>query len=286
MPILSDNYTGFRTIEVPKNLIDQLYQEGKIEVPDKRIAWYPNMYVELVSLDDQSTGLGKYKEDKIIRVDPKRFRGILKPKNREQIFAVDAMMDQDIKMVALSGKPGSGKSILALMAAIYGIDKKLYNRVILTKPMTQITKHKLGSLPGITEEKFHPYLLNYLSNIQQLVGKSVTLEDMESQYYMEFIPLQLFLGASFINTFLVVDEAQSLTQIEMGAILTRAGEGSKVIVLGDYLQIHDPINQKDQGLRRLANDKRVKQSPITAVVELQKCERSELAALMAEVFEC
>ncbi len=282
---MSENYTGFKEFVTSGKNIDTLHSEGKLPIPDKRQAWYPNMYVILIDeINDQHTGLAKVKGDMLIRLNPKLQAGGIKARNAEQSFALDALLDPTIELVVLTGKAGSGKSLLALAGALTGYEKKQYNQIILSKPMTQIGKHKLGTLPGEVEEKFSPYLVNYESNFKQICGKQVKLEDVMSNYNIEFRPIQLFLGASYTETFLCIDESQNLENLEIGALLTRTGEGSKICIMGDYKQIHDQINIKQQGIRKLTNDLRIKNSPLVAVIELQKCERGLLASLIGDVF--
>ncbi len=282
---MSDNYTGIRSITTTSQNIDTLFKEGKISIWDKRIAWYQNMYVNLTSeTDPQHTGVARVKGEELIKINPKLIAANIKPRNCEQLFALDALLDPEIELVVLTGGYGTGKTLLSIAGAIAGYEKKCYNQIILSKPMTQIGKHKLGTLPGEVGDKFNPYLVNYESNFRQICGRQMKLEDILDQYNMEFRPIQLFLGASFVDTFLIVDEGQNLENLEVGALLTRAGEGSKICIMGDYKQVHDQIDMRAQGLKRLVNDLRVKNSPLVAVVELQRCERGALASLMGTVF--
>lgn len=175
-------------------------------------------------------------------------------------------------------------TILSLGAGLQAIEDQKYKKLILSKPMTQIGKHQLGILPGEASDKLRPFLVNYESNLTQIVGDDVSIDDIVEQYHIEFRPIQLFLGASFANTFLIIDEAANLEVKDIGALLSRAGENCKVVIMGDHKQIHDKIEKKNEGLRKLVNDKRIKESPFCAVVELQKCERSRLATLIGDIF--
>lgn len=281
---MSENYTGTRVVEVEADKINELYSKGSIEIWDKRQAWYPNLYLELIDITNpQHTALGKVKDGKIVKLDNKVKMAGLKPRNKEQVFAFDALLDSNIELVVLTGRFGSGKTLAALAAGIEQLEDNTYKKFILSKPMTQIGKHKLGTLPGEADQKFNPYLINYESNFQQIMDNDdLKLEDLLDQYAIEFRPIQLFLGASFRKTYLVVDEASNLETLELGALLSRAGEGSKIVIMGDYKQNHDQVNY--QGIKKLVNDTKIKNSPLTAVIELQKCERGALAQLIGDVF--
>lgn len=285
---MTTNYKGFREIIVENDeLLEQLFSKGSAPLPDPELEKYQNLYIQLTSpcRPKNSKVLVKVMGNNLVPL-PKRLNAMgLEARNREQVFALDALLDPQIQCVVLTGKPGTGKTLSALAAGMAGIEKKKYSRLILSKPMTQIGKHKLGTLPGEVNEKFHPYLVNYQSNFNQILSKNVGLDYVIQAYRVEFIPIQLFLGASFADTFLIVDEVQNLENIELGAILTRMGEGSKIIIMGDYKQVHDEIDLSKQGLCKLVNSPVIQASPLVAVVELQKCERSDLSALMASVFD-
>ena len=280
------NYKGFIDVPSSDSLVNQLHEEGHIDIPELVFPIYQNMYVELTGSEGH-TGLARVKGDQLVKFSfPKKSKQIgIKPKNREQVYALDALLDPSISLVVLSGGPGVGKTILAIAGALNGYEKKIYKKIILSKPMTQITKNKMGALPGELSEKFNPYLRNYLSNFQQLMGDHVSINDLAGPLQVEFLPVQMFLGSSFVNTFLVIDEAQGLTKSELGALITRVGEGSKMVILGDLLQLHEPIEPKQQGLRVAINDERFKQAEFVATIELAKCERSPLARLAGEIFE-
>jgi len=282
---LSDNYQGFRVVNVDGKKIDDLFAVGKIPIWDKRIAWYQNMYVNLIDeTNPQHTGVGRVVGEEVIKLNPKMQLAGVKSRNVEQLFALDALLDPKIELVILTGRAGTGKTLLAIAGAIDGYERKNYSQIILSKPMTQIGKHKIGTLPGEIADKFHPYLINYESNFKQICGKHMGLQDILEHYNIEFRPIQLFLGASFVDTFLIVDEAQNLENLEVGALLTRAGEGSKICIMGDYKQVHDQIDMRAQGIKKLVNDQQIKNSPLVATIELQHCERGALANLIGTVF--
>jgi PhoH-like ATPase len=283
---VSERYVGFRTHEVDDNLINEIYKEGKVDVPDKRYSWYPNLYIELRSLTaPKHTALGRVdRTGSFIERIQEHSASDLKPRNREQVFALNALMDDRISVVVLTGPAGTGKTILTLAVALDKIQGKQYDRIIITKPMSQVGKWSLGALPGGIEEKFNPYLMNYMTNLEQFVGRK-SAEHLIDQCKIEAVPLQLFRGASFNNCLVIADEVQVCDYMTTLTIGTRIGENSKLIMMGDLNQRDENIAKEKTGIYKLMNDKKVKESPLVAAIELQKCERSETARLFSEVFE-
>ena len=284
---MSKTYTGYRTFTVNAELIDKLYKEKEIAIWDKRHTYYPNMYVTLVNeINEKQSALGKVgpEAQSIILVNSKSALGIT-ARNKEQVFALDALLDPKIAVVALTGPAGTGKSILALAAALYQVENKYYDKVILTRPMSEVGRYKLGSLPGSAAEKFEPYLLNYTTNLEQLVGRRNVLDAVSTHYRFEIVPLQLIRGASFNKTLVIADEMQICTPLEILTIGTRIGENSKLVLMGDLNQRDERIAKEKTGIYEFINSQLSKQSPIVSVIDLIKCERSETARLFAEIFK-
>jgi hypothetical protein len=177
-------------------------------------------------------------------------------------------------------------TLLAISAALQKMQDKKYDRIILTRVMSQVGNHDLGALPGGVQEKFGPYLENYITNIQQLTGNNRnTVQDIMAMYKMEVIPLQLVRGASWVNSLVIFDETQNATKHEMLTLGTRIGEGSKLIVMGDLEQRDEHMLKPETGLYHLVNSEKIKSSELTAHIELIKSERSPLAQLVSEAFE-
>jgi len=282
----NEKYTGFRTFDVPDNLVEDIHCDGKILPWDKRHTLYPNMYVELRgTLDTKKTAIARVSFDAqyIEKISPQPVYG-LAPRNREQAFALDALMDDTIPVVVLTGIAGSGKTILTLAVALEKIQTNEYKRVIITRPMSHVGKYPLGALPGDVEEKFGPYLLNYTTNLEQFVGKK-RVDDLLDQCRFEMVPIQLMRGASFNQCLVIADEVQVCDYSEILAIGTRIGEGSKIVLMGDLSQRDEKISREKTGLFKLTNDFKAKSSPLVAAIELQKCERSDTASFFADLFE-
>jgi PhoH-like ATPase len=196
-------------------------------------------------------------------------------------------MDDTIQVVVLTGRAGTGKSLLTLAAAIQKIQEQKYNKVFLSKTMTNVGREHLGILPGSVEEKFNPYLASYRDNIEFLVGGDKGKADMlMEQSRFDFQPIQLIRGRSIMNSFMVFDECQNLGFHETLTIGSRVGEGSKIVILGDLNQRDEKSLTKDKtGLYKFVNSELAKESPLVASIELLKSERSAVASLFADVFE-
>jgi len=244
------------------------------------------MYIELRDQEnDKNTILGRVSADAnlIERIYAQEVSGI-KSRNREQVFAIDALMNDQITTVVLSGRAGTGKTLLVLAATLELIQARKYRKVIITRPMSYVGKYSLGALPGDAEEKFSPYLLNYTTNMEELIGKSLVL-DLMKQYKFEIVPLQLLRGASFNKCLVIADEMQVCDHMEILTVGTRIGEGSKLVIMGDLNQRDENIAKEKTGIYKLFNDQVAKKSPLLAAIELQRCERSATAMLFSEIFE-
>jgi PhoH-like ATPase len=284
---LLKTFTGYRTFKVNAAIINELYKKKEIAIWDKRHTYYPNLYLILENeSNEKHTALAKVSAEcqSVSLVTEKNAFKIF-PRNREQIFALDALLDPTVSVVALTGPAGTGKSILALAAALQQIEKKHYDKIILTRPMSEVGRYKLGSLPGDAAAKFEPYLLNYTTNLEQLVGGKHILESLSIHYKVETVPLQLIRGASFNRCLVLADEIQVCTPGEILTIGTRIGENSKLVLMGDLDQRDEKIAKDKTGVYKFINSPLAKQSAIVSTIELIKCERSETARLFAEVFK-
>jgi phosphate starvation-inducible protein PhoH len=176
-------------------------------------------------------------------------------------------------------------TMLALAMALKKVQDGTYQKVILTRPMSEVGKYKLGALPGDVSEKFSPYLLNYLTNLEQFAGNRHFVQDLLAQSKFEIVPLQLVRGASFNQCLVIADEMQVCNHMEILTIGSRIGEGSKIVLMGDLNQRDENIAKDKTGIYKMMNNQKVKESPLVAGIELQRCERSPTARLFAEVFE-
>lgn len=289
---MAEGYTGVRVIGVDPEIVDQAYRERRVPLSqlDGRITRHlaQNEYCVLKfenPPNSQSALTRVIGDDFTLLRDDIEASG-LRPRNKEQRMALDALLDDNIKVVVLTGRAGSGKTICTLAAAMSKIEQRVYNRLILTRPMSWVGKHGLGFLPGDASEKFGPYLENYMCNVEFLTGGNhKDVENAIEQYRMDFIPPQLIRGASWMNAFILADEWQVMSADETVALGTRVGEGSKIVIMGDMEQRDEVIAREKTGIYRFVNSELAKQSPLVASIDLWKSERSETSSLFADVFE-
>jgi len=220
------------------------------------------------------------------RVEKHKTYGI-EPRNAEQAFSIDALNRPEIQLVALTGKAGTGKTLLALASALH--QEKKFNQILLARPIVPLANREMGFLPGDVKEKILPYMqplfdnLSVIKNQFKSQSKEYTqIEDMLKTEKLVLSPLAYIRGRSLSNSFFIVDEAQNLTPHEVKTIITRAGEGTKMVFTGDIHQIDSPyLDMKSNGLSYLAD--RMKGQDIFAHVNLVKGERSYLAELASNL---
>ena len=172
-------------------------------------------------------------------------------------------------------------TILSLASAISKVSAGVYKKIILTKPSSEVGRRGLGYLPGTAEEKFLPFLINFVSNFEVLFNsqRKLSVEDIFSKYNMEIVPLQLMRGASFNNSFVLADEVQVCNAHEMLTLGTRLSEGSKLVIMGDLNQRDENIAKEQTGLHKFINNHLTKMSTFTASVHMRKSERGDVSEL-------
>lgn len=288
---MSKSYTGVRVIPVTQDIVNKVFKNKSIsrDELDGRSVYYQNEYL-ILKAGPQQTALTKLvgTEVRLLPSKEQLMASGVTPRNKEQIMALDALLDDNIKVVVLTGSAGTGKTLLSLAAALNRVENKTtsYEGIILTRPMSWVGRHGLGALPGDVDEKFGPYCENYMNNIAHLVGgKEKTVPDLIDQFNMKFIAPQLMRGASWPKKYIIADEVQVFDHDEMVTLGTRVGEGAKIVIMGDLGQRDEKIAQVDTGIYKFVNSSITKNSPLVASIELIKCERSEVSALFATVFE-
>jgi PhoH-like ATPase len=220
--------------------------------------------------------------DKLERIEKEFIYGI-KPKNAEQTFAFHALLNDDVKLVALQGVAGTGKTLLALAAALE--QHKNYNQIILARPIVPLSNREIGFLPGDANDKIGPYMEPLWDNLKFIKSqfgenekKNRAIQEMQDNGKIIITPLAFIRGRSLSNILFIVDEAQNLTPHEVKTIITRAGENTKIIFTGDVHQIDSPyLDENSNGLAYLID--RLKNQELFTNVKLEKGERSELANL-------
>tara|TARA_R100001594_G_scaffold43153_1_gene75330 strand:- start:4327 stop:5646 length:1320 start_codon:yes stop_codon:yes gene_type:complete len=286
----SDLYTGFTSILVDDQFIDQFYDNMKVFLDDTD-GLYPNEYIMLVSnSNEKKTALARFMSPKepLAKISTRK-DGIwgVKPRNKEQAFSFDLLMDPNIAVVTLVGKAGSGKTLCAVAAGLKQImeGKKsqdpLYKKLVVSRPVQPMGKD-IGFLPGSMEEKMAPWLAPIQDNLKFLMGDQTTLEMYMEKGTIEMEALTYIRGRSIANAFIIIDEAQNLSVHEIKTILTRVGEGTKIVLTGDIEQIDNVyIDETSNGLVHAVE--KFKDFDITGHVSLLKGERSKVATIAADV---
>jgi PhoH-like ATPase len=242
----------------------------------------------LILNQGRKSALGFYKKElkAIERVDKQTIYKI-KPRNAEQAFALAALLDPDIKLVSLSGIAGSGKTLLALAAALENRSK--FHQIYVTRPIVPLSNKEIGFLPGDANEKIDPYMQPIWDNLR-FIKSQFKETDKEFSRITEMVntekitiaPLAFIRGRTLSNVFFIVDEAQNLTPHEVRTIVSRAGEGTKIVFTGDIHQIDTPyLDAESNGLSYLIG--KIKSHPLFAHITLEKGERSELANMANEL---
>ena len=270
--IINGMYNGQRTVPV---------DELELEVEPKGQEFY-------ILKGQNTSALARFNpmDNTITRVEKHTSYGI-KPRNAEQAFSINALLNDDVKLVALTGKAGTGKTLLALAAALD--QRRHFKQIFLARPIVPLSNRDLGFLPGDVDEKITPYMQPLFDNLSvikhQFSAQSREFQNIEEMLRLEKLvitPLAYIRGRSLSDVYFIVDEAQNLTPHEIKTIITRAGEGTKMIFTGDVQQIDTPyLDTKSNGLTYLTD--KMKGQNIFAHVHLEKGERSYLAELASDL---
>jgi len=285
-------YSGFVNHLVDDQLIDRFYNGDNVFIEEDEIEelWYPNQFIMLVSnANEKKTALARFNSHheplkKIVHDSLPDWK--INARNKEQAFAMDLLMNPKIKIVSLIGRAGSGKTLMAIAAGLQqtiGLRAELnhYSRLIVSRPVQPLGKD-IGFLPGTMEEKMLPWLMPIQDNLKYLMGDKTSLEMYMEKGKIEIEALTYIRGRSIANAFVIIDEAQNLTKHEIKTIITRIGEGTKIILTGDIEQIDNIyVNETSNGLAHAIES--FKQYPIAGHVTFRKGERSELATIASKV---
>jgi PhoH-like ATPase len=277
------------TVSCPSELIAQLYESPEgIPAKDFKMKRLPKGNAYYIFESEKSTSLAYYNsaQGRMERVDKHRCFGI-EPRNAEQTFCMDALLRPEIPLIAITGKAGTGKTLLALATAL--AQNQLYERIYLARPIVPLANRDLGFLPGSAKDKIEPYmqpLFDNLGVIKQRLKQTGTefrkLEEMQKNETLVLSALAYIRGRSLSETFFIVDEAQNLTPHEVKTIITRAGEGTKIVLTGDIEQIDSPyLDSQSNGLSYLSD--KMKDQSIFVHINLLKGERSKLAELASDL---
>lgn len=312
---VDDMYTGTGIIDVAPEVIEHIYSHGKVDatIIDLPEGTCPNQYFTLRNMYcTKQSALVRYNStmQELVLLDHELKAFGITPKNSEQAFALDMMLNPDIQLVTAVGKSGSGKTLMALCAGLHGvIETKQYTKVLLLKPIVAMgNSHQLGFLPGSMAEKLEPWMASYYDNLDFIMGtpkedtpvaskkRSRKAEIIEDKFCAKVTPSQELIAHGFIelgslehirgrslpNLYIVCDEIQNMTPAAIKTVLTRAGEGTKIVLMGDVEQIDSPYLSSDNNALTYVAD-RFKEETLSGHVLLTKTERSKLSEKAAEL---
>ncbi len=281
---LSKLYSGRREVlKVRSTLIDKIFEEGEIEAEKLKI---PDLIDNefLILKNGKKSVLAWYQgsSGKVIRIERQQVYGV-KARNAEQAFAIHAILNPEVNLVSIQGVAGTGKTLLALAAALE--QRRNFHQIYVTRPIVPLSNKDIGYLPGDIKSKINPYMeplwdnLKYIkSQFKESEKAAKAIDQMIESEKIQITPLTYIRGRSMSNVIFIVDEAQNLTPHEIKTIITRAGENTKIIFTGDIRQIDSPyLDSHSNGLTTMIE--KLKGSHLFAHVTLEKGERSELANL-------
>ena len=285
-------FTGCVEKTIDDQVIDDIYNGQDVYLNEEQ-KFYPNQFVLFKSIqNEKKTALARFmgpsRPVKKIVQSKKGIWGV-KPKNKEQVFATNILMDEEVPIVSLVGPAGSGKTLLAIAAGLeQTLGSGLYNKLVISRPVQPVGKD-IGYLPGTVEEKMNPWLAPIRDNLEFLMSYSYskrdnyeTLDTYIESGVIEVEALTYIRGRSIANAYIIIDESQNLTAHELKTIITRVGENTKIILTGDVEQIDNLyVDQQSNGLSYAIE--KFKEHDLAAHLTLVKGERSKVATLASKI---
>jgi PhoH-like ATPase len=274
-------WTGMAELEIPASDLDALYESGRLELPEARDL---PCHTGLVLLSERGSGLGRVAPDKSVRlVRGDRDAFGVHGRSAEQRVAIDLLLDAEVGIVSLGGRAGTGKSALALCAGLESVmERRAHKKVVVFRPLYAVGGQELGYLPGDASEKMGPWAQAVFDTLGALVQPEV-VEEVMARGLLEVLPLTHIRGRSLHDAFVIVDEAQSLERGVLLTVLSRLGQGSRVVLTHDVAQRDNLRVGRHDGVAAVIEA--LKGHPLFAHVTLTRSERSPIAALVTEMLE-
>ena len=281
-------YTGFLEHLVDEPVLDRFYKDEEIFIENDELELVPNQFVLLVSnQNEKKTALARFVgyTQPLKRISGSHKKGIwcVKPRNKEQMFALDLLKDNDVNIVTLIGKAGCGKTLLAIAAGLHQVmEEQIYKRLVISRPIEPMGRD-IGYLPGTLEEKMAPWVAPIQDNLRFLMANDrENLQMYMDRGIIEVEALTYIRGRSISDAYIIIDEAQNLTAHELKTILTRVGENTKIILTGDIEQIDNVyLDETSNGLTHAVE--KFKDYQISGHITLRKGERSKIATLASKI---
>lgn len=282
----SAQYTGTESVFISKERLDDFFDCGFLDTNEEEEGqnFLPNQFV-VISSNENASALAMYRNKRFIALkhEPGAAMSNYRSKNKEQKFAVEALLREDVELVTLTGLAGSGKTYVALMAGLDGIQEGRYSRIVISRSIQPVGKD-IGYLPGDVGDKMAPWLAPIMDNFRCMMGDRdfTYFSMMMERGELEVAPLSFIRGRTFNDAYVIVDEAQNATIHELKTIITRVGKNSKIVLLGDTDQIDTPyIDRLSNGLSIVIH--KFKDRPESAHVQLAKGQRSNIASVASSI---
>lgn len=284
-------YEGFAEVLVDDEFIERFYDHEEMVLEESMVKekLYPNQFLLLISSSNpKKSAICRFSDHKtpLKSINVKEYSkswGIV-PRNKEQTFAYDLLFDDNIPLVSLIGRAGSGKTLMAIAAGleqVVGFAERKYKKIVVSRPVQPMGKD-IGFLPGTMEEKMGPWLMPIYDNLEFILGNKHQIKSYFEKGQIEIEALTYIRGRSISNAFIIIDEAQNLTAHEVKTIITRVGEGTKVILTGDIEQIDNIYtNETSNGLTYAIE--KFKHAELAGHITFRKGERSKIATLASKV---
>ncbi|WP_427889400.1 PhoH family protein [Kribbella sp. GL6] len=278
---LESGWTGMAELEVGTQVVDDLYEDGAVELPEA--GEFPT-HTGLVLLSDRGSALGRVMPDKrvrLVRGDREAFG--IRGRSAEQRVALDLLLDPDVGIISLGGRAGTGKSALALCAGLESVmERRQHKKVVVFRPLFAVGGQELGYLPGSESEKMQPWAQAVYDTLGALTSSDV-IDEVIDRGMLEVLPLTHIRGRSLHDAFVIVDEAQSLERNVLLTVLSRVGANSRVVLTHDVAQRDNLRVGRHDGV--VAVVEQLKGHPLFAHVTLTRSERSPIAALVTEMLD-